>query len=98
MLTALQESILAAVEKLAEGEVVSFGDVAARAGHPTAARAAGSTLAIAGETYPWWRVVYSDGHLPPCNSSLQAERLAGEGVHLHGFRVVSSPRGRFANS
>ncbi|MFK8115105.1 MAG: MGMT family protein [Rubripirellula sp.] len=98
MLTPLQQGILSAVELLESGEVVSFGDIAARAGRPSAARAAGSTLAAAGDTYPWWRVVYSDGHLPPCNPSLQAERLAEEGVELAGFRVIHSPLGRFSNS
>jgi methylated-DNA-protein-cysteine methyltransferase-like protein len=97
-LTPLQEAIFAAVEKLAEGEVVSFGDVAARAGRPDAARAAGAVLAGSADTLPWWRVVYSSGHLPPCNPGLQADRLAGEGVHLRGFRVIEAPRGRFAKS
>ncbi len=93
--TPLQRNIEAAVEKLTEGEVVSFGDIAARAGNPGASRAAGSVLARSADL-PWWRVVYSDGHLPPCNPGLQAERLIGEGVTLKGFRVIKSPRGRFA--
>ena len=75
-----------------EGEVVSFGDVAALAGRPGAARAAGAVLANSADTLPWWRVVYSDGHLPPCNPGLQAERLADEGVELSGFRVIRRPR------
>lgn len=96
--TPLQQEIAAAVEQLVEGEVVSFGDIAARAGRPNAARAAGSVLAKSTDTLPWWRVVYGDGHLPPCNPGLQAQRLADEGVRLRGFRVIHSPRGRFADS
>ena len=84
------------VLSLREGEVVSYSDVAKLAGHPRAARAAGSVLAQSLDTLPWWRVVYSDGHLPPCNPGLQAERLAEEGVEVRGFRVVSAPLGRFA--
>lgn len=84
------------VLRLGEGEVISYGDVAERAGQPGAARAAGSVLADSLDTLPWWRVVYGDGHLPACNPGLQAERLADEGVHLKGFRVIRSPRGRFA--
>ena len=94
--TPLQQAITVAVQRLRQGEVVSFGDVAANAGRPDAARAAGAVLAQSADTLPWWRVVYSDGHLPPCNPSLQAERLADEGVNLRGFRVIHSPRGRFA--
>ena len=95
--TDLQAGIASVVEQLAKGEVVSFGDVAARAGRPEASRAAGSVLANSADL-PWWRVVYADGHLPPCNPGLQAERLIEEGVELRGFRVVRSPRGRFAKT
>ena len=92
--TPLQEALSVAITELSEGEVVSFGDIAKRAGHP---RAAGAVLANSADTLPWWRIVYSDGHLPPCNPSLQAERLASEGVQLKGFRVLESPLGRFTN-
>lgn len=98
MSTDLQRQVLSAVEQLQVGEVVSFGDVAARAGHPAAARAVGRILAVAGETYPWWRVVYADGHLPPCNPTLQAERLSEEGVSLRGLRVTKSSKGRFSDA
>jgi methylated-DNA-protein-cysteine methyltransferase-like protein len=96
-MTPFQTNLIAAVESLAVGEVVSFGDVATSAGKPSAARAAGSVLASAGDALPWWRVVYSSGQLPPCNPSLQAERLADEGVQLRGFRVIRSPLGRFSH-
>ena len=85
----------AVVEQLEPGEVISYGDVAARAGYPGAARAAGSVLSNCPDTLPWWRVVYGDGRLPPCNPSLQAARLAEEGVSVKGFRVLASPKGRF---
>ena len=94
--TRLQQQITLAVENLSTGEVVSFGDLAKRAGRPRAARAAGAVLADSADTLPWWRVVYSDGYLPPHNPGLQAERLADEGVDLKGFRVVRSPKGRFS--
>lgn len=95
-MTELQQAILAAAESLEVGEVVSFGDLAAKAGKPSASRAAGSVLSKLGDAVPWWRVVYSDGHLPPCNPSLQNERLEQEGVQMKGFRVIQSPKGRFA--
>ena len=95
-MTELQQAIIAAAESLEVGEVVSFGDLAAKAGKPKASRAAGSVMSKSGDTVPWWRVVYSDGHLPPCNPSLQNERLEEEGVQLKGFRVVKSSKGRFA--
>ncbi len=91
----LWAAIETVIGNLQSGEVVSFGDVADRAGFPKAARAAGALLADGVDTLPWWRVVYSSGHLPPCNPSLQAAKLSDEGVTLKGFRVVAAPKGRF---
>ncbi|KAA5547037.1 cysteine methyltransferase [Roseiconus nitratireducens] len=96
MLTQFQQRMSDAVRDLRRGEVVSFGDVAAAAGRPTAARAAGRLLSQGCDDLPWWRVVYSDGRLPPCNPSLQAERLQEEGVQLQGFQVRRAALGRFA--
>ncbi len=93
--TPIHDAVIKAVLNLMEGEVVSFGDLAGKAGHPRAARAAGAILSKSGDSLPWWRVVYANGHLPPCNPSLQAERLMAEGVQLRGFRVLASPQGRF---
>jgi len=90
-----ETAVYAAAESLAKGQVVSFGDIAAAAGRPAASRSVGTILARSSDALPWWRVVYADGHLPPCNPSLQAERLADEGVTLVGFKVTAAPRGRF---
>lgn len=98
MLTEFQQRMAAAVDETVAGEVVSFGDIAAAAGRPNASRAAGNLLAKFPGDLPWWRVVYSDGRLPACNPSVQTERLAEEGVHLKGCRVIYSPKGRFAGS
>ncbi|MDB2686990.1 MGMT family protein [Mariniblastus sp.] len=84
------------VEQLAEGEVVSFGDIAGRAGKPNASRAAGRMLSkIRDSDLPWWRVVYSNGKLPLCNPTLQTERLEAEGVSVKNGRVTAAPLGRF---
>lgn len=98
MLTEFQQQMADAVNKLRAGEVVSFGDIAAAAGRPSASRAAGRMLSQSMDTLPWWRVVYSDGQLPPCNPSVQSERLVDEGVTLKAFRVIDSPLGRFQRS
>ena len=93
-----RDDLQGVLAELKLGEVISYGDIAARAGYPNTARAAGSALANCPETLPWWRVVYSDGQLPPCNPSLQAALLAEEGVALKGFRVIAAPWGRFAKA
>lgn len=98
MLTEFQQAIVSAVNKLKPGEVVSFGDIAARAGRPSASRAVGNLLARVPADLPWWRVVYSDGRLPPCNPTVQADHLEQEKVTLNAFRVIQSPKGRFGKS
>ena len=95
-MTPFQRQLFNTVAGLSPGEVVSFGDVAARAGRPGASRAAGRMLAtIKDSGLPWWRVVYSSGKLPPCNPTLQKKRLREEGVKLKRDRVVNAPSGRF---
>lgn len=91
------EACLEAVADLAPGEVVSYGDVAERAGRPGAHRAAGSVLSRSMGSVPWWRVVYADGRLPVCGPEEQTARLREEGAVVEGGRVRSSPHGRFAD-
>lgn len=77
-------SVLAA---LGPGEVVSYGEVAAQAGHPGAARAVGNLLRRA-SGLPWWRVVAASGRLVPGHEREQARRLRAEGVEVRSGRVV----------
>lgn len=97
-LTEFEQSMLVVVADLAEGEVISYADVAQRAGRPGASRAAGRFMAKAMFDLPWWRVVYSDGRLPNCNPPVQVARLQEEGVDIQNGRVVRSPLGRFQRS
>ena len=94
-MTELEQKLTLAVAGLESGEVVSFGDIAARAGYPKNARAAGKLLSQAMHQLPWWRVVYSSGKLPPCDQRRQTDLLEAEGVSVEAGRVVSSPLGRF---
>lgn len=76
------------VAALPPGTVVSYGEVAAEAGRPGAARAVGHVLR-GSEGLPWWRVVTVTGRLVPGLEQRQAELLAAEGVATDGRRVVS---------
>jgi methylated-DNA-protein-cysteine methyltransferase-like protein len=82
------------LERLAPGEVVTYGEVAAEAGFPGAARAVGTFLARSGAAVPWWRVVTSSGRLVPGNEAEQARRLRAEGVALRNGRVPMGTRRR----
>jgi len=96
--TPLEQALTIAVASLREGEVVSFGDIAERAGRPDAPRAAGRLLSKSMTSLPWWRVVYASGKVAPCNPVLQAERLREEGVEVKNGRVIQAPLGRFAKN
>ena len=59
-----QENVIDVVKKIPEGEVLTYGEVAKRAGSPNASRAVGSILAKNQDiSVPCHRVVRSDGSL-----------------------------------
>lgn len=89
-----RERVLDAVRSLRPGEVVSYGDVAAQAGYPGAARGVGAVLSAATEAVPWWRVVYADGRLAPGKEGEQGRRLRSEGVPVDAGRVRAAQRRR----
>jgi methylated-DNA-protein-cysteine methyltransferase-like protein len=84
------EVVQRVVRDIARGEVVSYGEVARRAGYPRAARAVGNVLASC-VGVPWWRVVRSNGELAANSRDEQARRLRREGISIRDGRV----RGRF---
>jgi methylated-DNA-protein-cysteine methyltransferase-like protein len=75
------------IESLAEGEVATYGEIAADAGRPGAARAVGRILASS-DGLPWWRVVTKEGRLVPGLEAEHAVRLAREGLAVRHNRVV----------
>lgn len=78
--------ILAAVEAIPPGRVMTYGDVAEYAGSRSA-RMVGRVLAMDGGTVPWHRVVRADGTLAEHLYSEQRQRLLAEGVLFRGDRV-----------
>jgi len=84
------------VISLRRGEVVSYGDVAAEAGFPGAARAVGSILAnpAPGRDLPWWRVVTATGRLVPGHETEHARRLRAEGITIARGKVARPGRRR----
>lgn len=85
-----EASVVAVLKATQPGDVLSYGDVAAEAGHPGAARAVGNILRHS-EGLPWWRVVSASGRLIPHDPVRQAKLLAAEGVECRGGRVVIPP-------
>jgi methylated-DNA-protein-cysteine methyltransferase-like protein len=73
--------VVKVLRDLRPGEVVTYGEVAAEAGYPGAARAVGHLLATSGgDDLPWWRVVTATGRLVPGHEAEHARRLRADGV------------------
>lgn len=82
-----EDAVVEVIKSLRPGDVISYGEIAAEAGYPGAARAVGRVLRVSSDL-PWWRVVTSAGRLVPGHEAEQARLLERENVIvLHG-RVV----------
>jgi alkylated DNA nucleotide flippase Atl1 len=80
--------VLAIVAALPAGTVATYGEVAAEAGRPGAARAVGTILRTRGADVPWWRVVTAAGRLVPGLETEHGRRLAAEGVACEDGHVL----------
>lgn len=89
-----EEAVAEAVRALPPGAVATYGEVAAEAGFPGAARAVGNLLRRSAGL-PWWRVVASGGRLVPGEEAEQGRRLRAEGVPFTpGGKVAPAALGR----
>lgn len=86
-MTQFEEAVVRVITALQRGDVVTYGDVAAEAGYPGAARAVG-TLLRNSEGLPWWRVVGAGGRIRTPVEAGQIRLLADEGVLVVDGRVV----------
>jgi alkylated DNA nucleotide flippase Atl1 len=73
--------VLAVVERIPPGRVLSYGDVAALASTPTP-RDVGQVLLRHGEEVPWWRVLRADGTPPAHLRERQLALLRAEGTPM----------------
>jgi len=84
---------LEALKLVPKGETRTFAELAALAGKPAAARAAGRAVAECpiDDPRPWHRIVSADGSLSPvpARAKEQARRLVAEGAIEAGARKVA---------
>jgi alkylated DNA nucleotide flippase Atl1 len=80
------ERVRAVVEAIPAGEVLSYGEVADRAGLRSA-RLVGRILAES-DDLPWHRVVRADGTPTPHLAAQQTALLRAEGVRFVNGRIV----------
>jgi methylated-DNA-[protein]-cysteine S-methyltransferase len=93
-----QARVLAAVRRIPPGRVATYGDVAAAAGVPRAARAVGKILkGCRAPGVPCQRVIAAGGRLGGYGGSEGMKRalLAAEGVVVSGTRVREFDRKRY---
>ena len=83
------DRVYAFVATVPAGKVVTYGQVAAEIGSPSASRAVGyalHNLPDFEDTVPWWRVINASGGISiggrGVAAELQRERLESEGVRF----------------
>ena len=79
--------VLKVIESIPRGSVLSYGEVADRAGLRSA-RLVGRILAETDEDVPWHRVLRADGSPTPHLAAKQRALLQGEGVRFVKGRAV----------
>ena len=84
------EAVLAVVERIPPGRVMSYGAIAeylADRFTKGSARRVGRIMALHGGSVPWYRVVNAVGRTPPGHEVTARRKLAAEGVTFRGERV-----------
>lgn len=90
-----KERVLRIIQSIPKGKVMSYGQVAAAAGSPRAARQVGGILRASSlDTLPWWRVINSQGYISIKGSfeatpELQKHLLIAEGVPVSNDMQVA---------
>jgi alkylated DNA nucleotide flippase Atl1 len=83
---ALAQRILACVESIPAGRVMTYGDIAEFVG-ASSPRIVGRVLALDDGSVPWHRVLRANGSLAEHLYTEQRQRLLSEGVRFRGERV-----------
>jgi O-6-methylguanine DNA methyltransferase len=96
-----RHKVLSVVRRIPPGRVATYGDVAALAGRPRAARAVGNIMKGCGRPdVPCHRVIAAGGRLGGYGGSelLKRSLLVAEGVVVSGARVRELDRVRWRGS
>ena len=96
-----RERVLAAVRRIPVGRVATYGDVAAQAGRPRAARAVGNIMrGCRRRDVPCHRVIGAGGALGGYggNEAMKRALLIAEGVQVSGRKIRDLSRVRVAST
>ena len=83
-----EERVLAVVEAIPPGRVMTYGDIAEYVGEG-GPRQVGRVMSLSGGSVPWWRVLHADGSPPAGHEREALARLREDGTPLRvgGGRV-----------
>lgn len=87
------DAVLAVVESIPAGRVMSYGQVAMLVGADLGRggpRQVARVMRELGAGVPWWRVLRADGSFAPEVAVRQGAQLLAEGVPVRGDRVPRS--------
>lgn len=87
-LTPYERAVATVVAELGPGELTTYGEVAAEAGFPGAARGVSGVLKKVGGL-PWWRVTGANGRLIRGLEAAQAQHLRAEGITVRDGRIIT---------
>ena len=82
------ERVLAVVEAIPRGKVMTYGDIAEYVGEG-GPRQVGRVMSLSGGSVPWWRVLHADGSPPAAHLREALALLVEDGAPLRpgGLRV-----------
>ena len=86
-MTPFEAAVRRVLRSTKPGEVLTYGEVAAEAGYPGAARAVGNYLRRTTDEVPWHRVVGSGDRIISRCAAEQMSLLRAEGLTVEGTRV-----------
>ena len=98
-----RESVIEYIKKVPKGKVVSYGQVAAAAGSPRAARQVGGILRALDPQdgkIPWWRVINSQGVISikgnwTATKEIQKTLLQKDGVKISADYILDMGKYRY---
>lgn len=85
-MTPYAAAVLDVVDKIPEGRVAAYSDIAELMGRGTG-RTVGTVMSRWGHEVSWHRVLHADGSCVPSKARRQLALLRSEGVPIRGGRV-----------
>jgi len=85
------EAVLSLVELVPRGRVTTYGAIADAVGHQ-GPRSVGRVMSTYGGSVPWWRVVRSDGSLPPSHDEEARLHYLEEGTPFRSTGRIDMAR------